>query len=41
MKDSTTIFCSSKFPWAGEKYFFEIYRKFGHAPSKRFVSSGL
>jgi len=41
MEGSKTLFCSSKFPLAREKKIFEIYRIFGHAPSKRFASSGL
>ena len=30
-----------KIPMSTLKNFFEIYRKFGHAPSKRFVNSVL
>jgi hypothetical protein len=41
MRDSKNLFCSSKFPWAGKKGFFEIYGKFGHAPPKMFASPGV
>jgi hypothetical protein len=37
---SKTLFYSSKFPWA-RGCLFEIYRQFGHAPSKRFSSPEL
>jgi len=40
-KTSRPIFCYSKFPWARERIFFEIYRQFWHAPSKSFASPGL
>jgi hypothetical protein len=32
---------SSKLPWARKRLFFEIYRKFGHASSKRLPSPAL
>ena len=41
MDVSKTLFCSSKFPWAREKNFFETFRGFGHAPSKRLASPVL
>jgi len=41
MEDLKAFFCSSKFPWAREKNFFEIYRQLGHASSKRFASHAL
>jgi hypothetical protein len=41
MEVSKTLFCSSKFPWAREKNFFEICVGFGHAPSKRLASPVL
>jgi hypothetical protein len=45
MEVSKTLFCSSKFPWARDKNFFEIYGGFGYTPSKRlasfFLHSGL
>jgi hypothetical protein len=31
---SKTVFCPSEFPWARERIFVDIFRKFGHAPSK-------
>ena len=41
MEVSKTSFCSSKFPWAREKNFFEICGGFGHAPSKGLASPVL
>ena len=38
MEDSKALFCSSKFPMGMQKNFFEIYRQFGHASSRRFAS---
>jgi len=45
MEVSKTLFCSSKFPWARDKNFFEICGGFRYTPSKRlacpFLHSGL
>jgi len=41
MEGTNTLFSSYKIPLGKRKCFFEIYRQFGHASSKRFASSGL
>jgi len=41
MEGCKTFLCSSKFQYAREKMFFEIYRQFGHAPSKSFASPAI
>ena len=37
MEGFKVLFCSSNFPWACERIFFEMYGQFGHTPSKSFV----
>ena len=40
MEGSETLFCSEG-SQGQQKYFFKIYREFGHLPSKRFTSAEL
>jgi len=41
MEGANTFFSSYKIPLGTRKYFFEIYRQYGHTSSKCFASSGL
>jgi hypothetical protein len=32
IRGTKTLFCSSKFPWAHKRNFFDLYKQFGHSP---------
>jgi hypothetical protein len=41
IEDSKTLFCSSKFQWAGERISSKFIGNVGTRPQKRFASSAL